>query len=158
MNAQAPSAKINNTWYEYDKMLNDRKGMDIHIDFNVNNMKGQEVKASVIFYDYNKEGLKNPYAEKKYLLKGNTLCVQHIVTATYTSSHWKDLCIFMPYDQFPHGNGKNTYYYNNSYYFKYHKLIIIKYMYMGMANGFPAILITSKSVSHGGDRISRQAV
>ena len=111
MNAQAPSAKINNTWYEYDKMLNDRKGMDIHIDFNVNNMKGQEVKASVIFYDYNKEGLKNPYAENKYLLRGNTLCAQHTVTATYTSSHWKDLCIFMPYDQFPHGNGKNTYYY-----------------------------------------------
>ena len=112
--AQTPSAKINKTWIKNGVERNGVKGLEIHADFNVYNMKGKEIELFSFFYDVNKQFLNNPNAANDYLFKGdsgNHLCAKKSAKATYVDSHWNDMCVFIPYNQFPSRSGKKDYYY-----------------------------------------------
>ena len=44
---RAQSVVVNNKWLEHDVTQNGVKGMKIHVDFNVKNMKGKQGKVTI---------------------------------------------------------------------------------------------------------------
>lgn len=91
-NTTTPSATINRLWVEHNVFDNGVKGMKVHVDFNVENMKGRTVYNCVYFYK----------ADNRIKLvdgSGNHISVIESTTANYDNSHWEDWWIFVPNDK-----------------------------------------------------------
>lgn len=108
MTGYAQSVIINNKWLEHDVTQNGVKGMKIHMDFNVKNMKGKQGKV-IVYFEYPKgTGLKD--TNGSYCTKGGEVCVSEKFTPRYDNSHYSDFGIFMPIDEIHMKKGKLTYY------------------------------------------------
>jgi len=85
-----PSATINKLWVDHNVFNGLVKGMKIHIDLNVEGMKGRTVKYCVFFYkEDNQTKLINMY--------GNHISSSATATSDYENCHWPDWWIFVPY-------------------------------------------------------------
>lgn len=104
----AQSVVINNKWLEYDVTQNGVKGMKIHVDFNVKNMKGKQGKVIVYFEHPKGTGLED--TNGNYRTKDGDVCVSKNFTPRYDNSHYSDFDIFMPIDEIHMKKGKLTYY------------------------------------------------
>lgn len=85
-----PSATVNNLWVDHNVFNGYVKGMKIHIDLNVENMKGRTVKFCVFFYLANN-------TTKLVGMWGNHICSSATSTSDYDNTHWSDWWIFVPY-------------------------------------------------------------
>lgn len=88
--SSGPTAKVNRLWVDHNVFNGAVKGMKIHIDLDVNGMKGRTVKYCVFFYkEDNRTKLVNIY--------GNQISASSTGTPSYDNSNWSDWWIFVPY-------------------------------------------------------------
>lgn len=93
-----PTALYRKLWVDFDVFEGIKKGMRIHLQFNLKNLKGTACRAAVWFYfdsgqpllDYN----------GRYNTVDGKVSVGTDFLPTYDSSDFNDLVLFIPYDEF----------------------------------------------------------
>lgn len=86
----SPKAEIERIWMDHNTTQNGVRGMKIHIQFTVDNMKGKTIYAYAFFYwGDNVTPLHDQY--------NNNLSFYGYGTPNYDSSRFEDFCIFVPY-------------------------------------------------------------
>lgn len=108
ISSHAQSVVINNKWLEHDVIQNGVKGMKIHVDFNVEGMKGKQGTVIVYFEHPKGTGLKD--TNGSYCTTNGNVCVSDKFTPRYDNSHYSDFDIFMPINEIHMKKGKVTYY------------------------------------------------
>jgi len=98
-----PSASLQNMWIDYGVTVDNRYGMMMHVSFTVYNMKG--IPGFLGFYFKYNDGKPGSYIEHrrrgdKYHTSDGKLSVGERLTPTYDVSVYKDVQVFMPYDEF----------------------------------------------------------
>lgn len=102
------SVTINNKWIEHDVVEDGVKGIELHVDFLINGLKGKECKIIVYFEEPKGSGLKD--LNGRYCTTGGHVCVSKKFVPTYDNSHYSDFDIFMPVDEIHMKAGSHTYY------------------------------------------------
>ena len=93
----APSASMQNVRTEYDVYEGTQKGMRIHIDFTVYNLKEKEIEVAAYFYEPGGDALKD--LDGSYRDPSGNVGVGNLAKPSYDGSRWRDFTLFMPYDQ-----------------------------------------------------------
>ncbi len=91
-----PTAYIQKIWANHNVTQNGQLGMKIHVHFSVSYKFNQNVTVYAFFKYRDGEILKD--FDKKYASAGYVF-VEQQVTPNYVHCEWKDLQIFMPYEQ-----------------------------------------------------------
>lgn len=93
-----PSATLSNVWTSYNAYRNGEKGMIIHLDFLVYNMKDKTGKVIANFY----RGTTTPLYDSNYQYRTDDgkVGISKKITPTYDPSKYTDLELFMPYNEF----------------------------------------------------------
>lgn len=89
---------------DYNVTENGKKGMMLHVSFGVKNMK--DIDGYLAVYFKRKNGEKIDGVGTPYISKSGELAVYKSIKPAYQDAVYKDLKIFMPYDQFNIGSGK----------------------------------------------------
>lgn len=85
-----PTAEINSIWMDHNVYINNVKGINIHVNFNVNYMEGEKVYGYAYFYyGDNETPLHDMY--------GNNLKFYSYGTSNYERCTFNDFTIFVPY-------------------------------------------------------------
>lgn len=92
-----PLAKINSIWVDYDVTRSGRKGMLIHIDFEIKGLKGHAINP-VAYFSY-EDGTDLADRDGYYCTVDGQVSVSSETRATYDYSTWENFAMFMPYDQ-----------------------------------------------------------
>ena len=102
MNAAEPSATLQKMWVDYNAIEDGRAGMMMHLDFTVYNMKGKECFLG-LYFQYNngkpENWIKFPGKYDKYHATDGTLHRGVTYTPSYDEAVYKDIQLFMPYDE-----------------------------------------------------------
>ena len=88
---------------DYDYTEKGELGLRIHLNFSTINMKGVEAYAAVYFKL--RDGDKVEGKTSTYRSKSGQLAVHKSIKPNYDESDYKDLTLFLPYDEIP-GSGK----------------------------------------------------
>ena len=128
VNAQSASATINSVWLEhnvihsgtvYQTVWNgwtwvsvprtvSAKGMKIHVNFDVDNCKAQQVWVCAFFYDEDYNPIYNNSGQFK--APDGQLSTQGPATPGYESTNFNDYWLFLPYSEIHFsGKSKNCY-------------------------------------------------
>lgn len=99
-----PRAEFEKIWVEYNVRENGRLGMRIHVKFSVFNMKG--VDSQVVVYFEKPDGTKLTTTDKKFASKDGKVSVSRALKPGWDETVYKDLEVFMPYDELNLGRGK----------------------------------------------------
>lgn len=116
-----PNAEVNRVWVDhnisrtgYNNVYNAYWGwqqvpytynvMRIHVDFEVNNLKGKTIRACAFFYDEDGDELTTSY--NQFRAPNGQVTVQKTSTATYKNSHWSDFTLEIPYGVMREGSNK----------------------------------------------------
>ncbi|MBI5857347.1 MAG: hypothetical protein HZB42_06825 [Sphingobacteriales bacterium] len=91
-------------WIEYDITEAGKKGMRIHLKFSAKNMKGIDAYAAIYFEK--KNGEKIDGLNSAYRSKNGQLAVYKSIKPAYDDAVYKDLQLFMPYEEINVGKGK----------------------------------------------------
>lgn len=119
--AGGPSAEVNRVWVEhniprtgYNTVGNVYMGwqqvpytynvMRIHIDFDVNNMKGKTIRVCAFFFD--EDGDELTTSNNQFRAPDGQVTVQNTGTATYENSNWSDYVLEIPYGVMRKGSNK----------------------------------------------------
>lgn len=78
--------------------------MRIHIDFDVNNMKGKTIRVCAFFFD--EDGDKLTTSNNQFRAPNGQVTVQNTGTATYENSNWSDYVLEIPYGVMRKGDNK----------------------------------------------------
>ena len=84
---QPPSGKIEKVWLEHNVYSDGEKGMNIHVNFNVNNMKGKICECTPYYNFTNAQGSYIMTAHKRF-------------TPSYENAKYADFILFAPYKDF----------------------------------------------------------
>ncbi len=98
-------AKFEDLWVDYDVTEDGVKGMRIHVKFTINNMK--DIDGYVAVYFEKKNGEKIMGENTKYRSKSGQLAVYKSIRPAYAEAVYKDLQLFMPYDEINISKGKH---------------------------------------------------
>lgn len=98
------SARFDEVRVDYDVTENGRYGMRIHVDFSANNMKGVESYLAVFFQK--KDGTNLTSSNREFRSTQGQLAVYKLLKPTYDETDYKDLTVFMPYEEFKLKRGK----------------------------------------------------
>jgi hypothetical protein len=99
-----PSAEFEKIWIDYNVRENGRLGMRIHVKFSVYKMK--DVDSQLAIYFEKSDGTKLKSTSKKYSSKDSQVTVYRALKPGYDETIYKDLDVFMPYDELKLGRGK----------------------------------------------------
>ena len=119
--AGGPSAEVNRVWVEhnvertgYNSVFNPYFGwqqvpytyyvMRIHVDFDVENMKGKTIRVCAFFYD--EDGDKMRASNNNYRTSDGQVTVQDKATPRYESSNYSDFTMEIPYSAITKGKNK----------------------------------------------------
>lgn len=119
--ATGPSASIDNVWVEhniprtgYNNVFNPVFGwqqvpftylvMRIHMDFNVDNMKGKTIRVCAFFFD--EDGDKITTSNNQFRAPNGQVTVQDTGNSPYTNSKWSDFTLEIPYSVMRKGSNK----------------------------------------------------
>ena len=103
----APTAKILKIWKNDNVSVDGKKGLKIHVHFEVNNMKNNTGNVVAYFYHKNgTDGLKD--TNNKYHTTSGTVATSSAFTPSYDNSSYKDFTLFIPYSEL-HVNVSGTY-------------------------------------------------
>ena len=119
--AGGPSAEVNRVWVEhnvkrtgYNSVFNPYFGwqqvpytynvMRIHVDFDVENMKGKTIRVCAFFYD--EDGDKMRASNNDYRSSDGQVTVQDKATPRYESSNYSDFTMEIPYSAITKGENK----------------------------------------------------
>lgn len=95
----APSATFDSIWVDYDVTENDLYGMRIHLSFSTYGMKDMDAYVA-IYFEYNDDMagfLKD--RNKKYNSTEGDVAVYKAIKPAYDPADYKDLTLFMPYEE-----------------------------------------------------------
>ncbi|MEM9679119.1 MAG: hypothetical protein AAF901_02245 [Bacteroidota bacterium] len=98
--------KFNKVWAEHNVYEYGVKGMKIHADYNINNMKG--TKGKLVAYFYYKDGTKLKDTNKKYRTTDGQVSTSKDFNPNYDRTLYSDYWVFIPYDEFHLGTGKTN--------------------------------------------------
>jgi hypothetical protein len=96
----APSATFDSIWVDYDITENDVLGMRIHLQFSTYGMKDMDAYVA-IFFEYNDDMagfLKDK--NKKFQSSEGDVALYKAIKPAYDPADYKDLTLFMPYNEF----------------------------------------------------------
>lgn len=116
-----PRAEVNRVWVEhniqrtgYNSVYDAYWGwqqvpytynvMRIHVDFDVDNMKGKTIYVCAYFYD--EDGNKMRSSSNNYKTSDGQVSVQGKATATYKNSNWSNFTMEIPYSAITKGDNK----------------------------------------------------
>ncbi len=102
INTNAPSAIIEKAWLEHGVSKYGYNGMNIHMNFVVNNMKNREGEIAVLFYYSDGRNLMDKDGECR--MATGQVAMPDIYTPRYDSSRYDDFVIFMPAYQLHESN------------------------------------------------------
>jgi hypothetical protein len=105
-NANAPAGKFEDIWSEHNMTYNGRKGMIIHVKFNVQNALNKPSKLVASFQYNDGRGLKGNEAAYQNV-EGGAIATKNF-TPPYAISNYSDFQIFMPYAALNMGSGKSA--------------------------------------------------
>lgn len=97
-------ATFEKLWVDYDVTENGKKGMRIHVAFTAINLKG--VDAYLALYFEKKNGEKIEGTSTGFRSKDGQLAVYKSIKPAYPEAVYKDLQLFMPYEEIKIGSGK----------------------------------------------------
>jgi hypothetical protein len=103
-NANPPTGKFEDIWSEHNMTFNGRKGMIIHVKFNVMNALNKPSKLVASFQYNDGRPLKGNDAAFQSA-DGNAMAYKNF-TPTYASANYNDFQLFMPYAALNMGDGK----------------------------------------------------
>jgi hypothetical protein len=98
------TATFKDLWVDYDVTENGRKGMRVHVKFNVQNMKGTE--GYVALYFEKKNGDKILSTSTGYKSTSGQLAVYKSINPDYVNADYNDLQLFLPYSELNLGSGR----------------------------------------------------
>lgn len=90
-----PSVKIYKVWAEHNVHENGRKGMRIHVGFNIGNMRGKACRAAAYFYHEDGRPVRDRGGNYR-TSNGNVACGQDF-TPGFDKCYYDDLTLFLPY-------------------------------------------------------------
>lgn len=90
----SPKAKIHKVWAEHNVMYDGKKCMEIHVKFEVDNMKGKT--GRVIAYFYTDSGTALTDYNSSYRTTNGKVSVGEDFTPSYDSSIWNDFVLYIP--------------------------------------------------------------
>jgi hypothetical protein len=99
-----PRTEFEKIWVDYNVRENGRLGMRIHAKFSVYNMKGVDSEMVVLFEKA--DGTKLKSTAKTYSSKGGQVAAYRSMKPGYDDTIYKDLDVFMPYDELKLSRGK----------------------------------------------------
>ena len=88
---------------DHNVYQNGEKGMEIHLNFNVNNLKGEKCRAVAWFYT--KSGSQLPDSNGQYNTTDKKVSTGTDFVPLYESTKFNDLSLFLPYDELHLGGG-----------------------------------------------------
>jgi len=95
---------------EHNVVQNKQKGMRLHTRVNIGGLKGHA--AEIAAYFHYKSGVALKDFDGSYRTGGGKVALHERVTPRYTKAEWKDLKLFMPYNQLHLAKGKSDCKYN----------------------------------------------
>jgi Flp pilus assembly protein TadD len=98
------SAAFNKMWIDYDVTEKGQKGMRIHVNFNVNGMKG--VDGYLAIYFQKKGGDKLFTSNTAYRSKAGQVAIYYSIKPGYDPAYYEDATVFIPYAEFNLPRGK----------------------------------------------------
>ena len=98
------TAEFEKIWVDYNVKENGRLGMRVHVKFSVFNMKN--VDSYLMLYFEKSDGTKLTTTNKKFSSKDGQVAVSRSLKPGYDDTIYKDLEIFMPYEELKLGPGK----------------------------------------------------
>ncbi len=98
------STKFEKMWVDYNVTESGRLGMRIHAKFTVNNMKDEDSYLAIYFEKA--DGTKLKTTNKKFASKDGQVAVYRSMKPAYDETIYKDLDVFMPYDELNLSRGK----------------------------------------------------
>ncbi len=98
------NAKFEKMWVDYNVKENGRLGMRIHVKFSVNNMKDEDSYLVILFEK--SDGTKLKTSNRKFASKDGQIAAYRSMKPGYDETVYKDLDVFMPYDEFNLSRGK----------------------------------------------------
>lgn len=99
-----PRAEFEKIWVDYNVKENGRLGMRIHVKFSVFNMKDVDSRLAINFEKA--DGTKLTTTNKKFANKDGKVAVSRALKPGFDDTIYKDLEIFMPYEELKLGPGK----------------------------------------------------
>lgn len=93
------SVKFDTMWVNYDVTQEGKLGMLIHLKFTMNNMKGVECAAAIYFLDADDEDAPLLDNNDKFATQMGEVAVFKDLKPGYDQTDYKDLQIFMPYEE-----------------------------------------------------------
>ena len=102
--SKSPDASLEKLWVDYDVMENGVKGMRIHVNFRVFNMKN--IDSYLAIYFEMKDGEKLLTNNKTYRSQSGQVTLYKSLKPGYDESIYNDMQVFMPYDEFHLGKGR----------------------------------------------------
>ena len=94
---KTPSAKIHRIWTEDDIYEDGVRGVKIHLNMNVYNLKSKQCRAVAYFYTNSGTALID--TNNKYHTKNGKVSCRKDFAPSYDNSLYKDFSIFMPYNE-----------------------------------------------------------
>lgn len=107
-----PEAEITSVTQEHNVTVNGKKGLNIHVKFDISNFKGKDGYVAVYYYDSDKKPITD--TDGNYKTSGNPSYVAHLeeFKPRYDNSTYNDFKLFMPYEQLHQtGTEKRTLYF-----------------------------------------------
>ena len=102
----ASNASIHNLWTEYDQFEYEKRGIRLHLNFNVQNLKGEVCRAVAWFYDAEGKPLRDQNGAFASATGQVTTGVEFF--PKYVSTNYQDLSLFIPYEELHLPDGKHT--------------------------------------------------
>ncbi|HEY0462005.1 MAG TPA: hypothetical protein VGC97_22925 [Pyrinomonadaceae bacterium] len=99
-----PNTEFEKIWVDYNVRENGRLGMRIHVKFTVNNMK--DVDSYMAVYFEKADGAKLISTNRKFSSDDGQAAVFRATKPGYDETVYKDLDVFMPYDELKLGRGR----------------------------------------------------
>src|SRR5215204_1473348 len=93
----SPSAAFKNCWIEYNVTENGRKGMRVHVNFEVNGLKGVDAKLVARVKKDNDEFLTS--TSPSYSNSSDQLEISYDIKPGYAVTVYEDAPLFLPYSE-----------------------------------------------------------
>ncbi len=91
---------------DIDVFEDGKKGMRVHSHVNIKGLKSEKAEVSLYFYDEDGDKLKD--SDGSYATGDGQIATHIMLTPNHDDTVWKDLKIFMPYQQLHRPQGKHS--------------------------------------------------
>lgn len=106
--SKTPSVIYQRLWLEHGVTKDGKKGMKVHVKFNITGMKGKQCLVLAYFESPKGTGVKDTNGD--YSSNTGTVCTSAFITPGYDDTTYNDLSLFIPAEEIHMKPGENTYY------------------------------------------------